>query len=68
MTRYEAIYHQKETDKEFRDYYYADSDYIAAMLAWGNCESDEYLYITNTETGETFLVDDGATLAAVPEV
>ena len=68
MTKFEITYHNAETDNECGFSYDADTLIDALDTASFFRKNGEYIYITNTETNETFLTDDGATLAVVPEV
>lgn len=68
MPKYKFTYHNAETNNECGFSYDADNLADAFDTAWFFRKDGEYVYITNPETGETFLTDDGVTLAVVPEV
>lgn len=68
MTKFEITYHNAETDNECGFSYDADNLADAFDTAWFFRKDGEYVYITSTETNETFLTVDGATFALVPEV
>ena len=68
MTKYKFTYHNAETDNECSFSYDANNLADAFDTAWFFRKDNEYVYITNTETDETILTDDGETFTVVPEV
>lgn len=69
MTKYEITYHNAETNNECSFCYDADTLADAIDTALFFRKTNEYIYLTNTDTGETFLkplTDDG--IVSVTEV
>lgn len=67
-TYYDVIYHNKiNHHNEFYVQYAASTLEDALEVAWLVRKDDEYVYITDPETGKTFVTEDGITLAEAYE-
>ena len=68
MTKYEVIYHNETTNNERGCNYENVTLTNALEFARKFRMPDEYVYITNLETNETFVTYNGYELSVVPEV
>lgn len=68
MARFELIYHNEETNNK-RGCNYVDITLTKALaFARRFRTDDEYVYLTNLDTNETFITYNGFELSVVPEV
>lgn len=68
MAKFEVIYHSERTDNERGSNYLNLTLTEALEIARKFRMPEEYVYITNLDTGETFVTYNGYELSVVPEV